>query len=148
MLATPDFTGSHPRAYALSNTPPHRVADRKGFPFGMPRCRIYQPSASVMQPSGRTKREWLLEFEPAATHWIEPLMGWTASDGPAVRLPFATRSAAIDYAERHGIDYEVIDQPPRRAGRPLTVRAEGDRARASLCALPKPWLPLATATQQ
>jgi NADH dehydrogenase len=63
----------------------------------------------------------VLDIEPASPRRIEPLMGWTASDDPfaMVRLTFASRSAAIDYAERHGLDYEVIDPPARRVGRPL-----------------------------
>lgn len=113
--------GADPRAFAQSNAPPHRVPDRRSFPCGASRCRIYQPAASVMQSGGRIKRKWVLEFEPASPRWIEPLMGWTASADPLalVRLSFATRSEAIEYAERHGLDYEVIDPPARRLGRPL-----------------------------
>jgi hypothetical protein len=131
---------------ALSNEPQHRIRDHKSFPFGAPRCRIYQPSASTMQSGGRTRREWLLEFEPASPHWIEPLMGWTGSDDPfaSVRLTFATRSAAIGYAERHGLDYEVIDPPARRLARPLSITRGADEIDAALCARPNPWFAIAT----
>lgn len=48
-------------------------------------------------------------------------MGWTASDDPfaQIRLTFPTLSAAVDYAEREGIDYVVIEpceqRPVRKA---------------------------------
>jgi NADH dehydrogenase ubiquinone Fe-S protein 4 len=135
--------------HALSNEPQHRTPDRITFPFGAPRCRIYQPSASVMQNGGRTRGKWLLEFEPASPSWIEPLMGWTASEDPfaSVRLTFATRSAAIDYAERHGLDYEVIDPPARRLARPLSIARGADPIDAKLCGEPNPWLAIVTQTQ-
>jgi ETC complex I subunit conserved region len=134
--------------HVLSNEPRHRTPDRKNCPFGAPRCRIYQPSASVMQSGGRTKRKWLLEFEAASPRWIEPLMGWTASDDPfaSVRLTFATRSAAIDYAERHGLDYEVIDPPARRlAGLFPSREARGSRRKVMRPI--NPWLAIVTQTQ-
>jgi hypothetical protein len=59
--------------------------------------------------SGRagTKR-WLLA-EPQSAPFIEPLMGWTGSTDPMaqVRLTFPSREAAVAYATRQGLDYEV-----------------------------------------
>jgi NADH dehydrogenase len=149
MLATQAKERVDEPRHALSNEPPHRIANAKSFSFGAPRCRIYQPSASVMQSGGRTRRKWLLEFESASPRWIEPLMGWTASNDPfaSVRLTFATRSAAIDYAERHGLDYEVIDPPARRLARPLSIARGADQVDASICNRPNPWLAFTTQTQ-
>jgi hypothetical protein len=72
-----------------------------------------------MQSGGRTKRAWVLEFEPKAPRWIEPLMGWTASEDPfaQIRLTFPNLASAVDYAERQGLDYQVVDPPARRSGR-------------------------------
>jgi ETC complex I subunit conserved region len=69
-----------------------------------------------MQSGGRTKRAWVLAFEPKSPRWVEPLMGWTASDDPfaQVRLTFPDLASAVDYAERQGLDYQVIDPPARR----------------------------------
>lgn len=53
----------------------------------VPTAIIYRPSRGAMQ-SGPRPRHWILEFEPAASPQIEPLMGWTATDG-TVRLPKA-----------------------------------------------------------
>jgi len=66
----------------------------------------------------------MLEFEPASRLWIEPLMGWTASDDPftQIRLTFPTLTAAVAYAEREGLDYRVIEPPVSRL-RPASTQA-------------------------
>ncbi len=80
-------------------------------------ARIYKPAKTAMQ-SGRAKTHlWLLEYEPASPKVVDPLMGWTGSSdmkADQLHLKFETREAAIDYAERHGIDYRVEDQHERR----------------------------------
>ncbi len=108
-----------PEGATLRNTRRREHPDRRSYPFGAPPCRIYQPSPSVMQSGGRTKRAWVLEFEPKSARWIEPLMGWTASDDPfaQVRLTFPDLASAADYAERQGLDYQVIDPPARQSAR-------------------------------
>ena len=70
---------------------------------------IFKPAKSAMT-SGRARRKpWLLEFEPQSGPFIEPLMGWTGSSDPLahMQLGFASREAAIAYAERQGLAYEV-----------------------------------------
>lgn len=88
----------------------------RGFPFGGPSCRVYRPSPSVMQSGRARSRAWVLEFEPVGHRWIEPLMGWTASDDPfaQIRLRFPTLAAAVGYAERQGLAYRVVEPPVRR----------------------------------
>ena len=84
-------------------------------------ARIYQPAKTAMS-SGRAKtRRWVLEFAPGQARRIEPLMGYTSSGDMAsqIRLTFASRQEAIDYAERRGIAYQVTEpQVPRR--RPMS----------------------------
>ena len=94
----------------------HRELSSRGFPFGAPPCRIFRPSPSVTQSGQARSRAWVLEFEPAGHRWIEPLMGWTASDDPftQVRLRFPTLAAAVDYAERQGLDCRVVEPPVLR----------------------------------
>jgi hypothetical protein len=69
-----------------------------------------------MQSGRANARSWVLEFEPWGHRWIEPLMGWSASDDPfsVVRLTFPTLAAAVDYAEQEGLDYRVIEPPAKR----------------------------------
>ena len=73
------------------------------------RAVIHCPAPSVMSAGRRRAAEWVLEFEPRAKPFIEPLMGWTGGSDPLtqVRLRFSSRDAAIRYARRHGLTYEV-----------------------------------------
>lgn len=78
-------------------------------------ARIYRPARSAMQ-SGPRQREWILEFVPAETKSLDPLMGWTGSgdmDGQ-VQLRFESRDEAIAYAERNGIPYQTFEPKTRR----------------------------------
>ena len=79
-------------------------------------ARIFRPAKSAMQ-SGRAKtHRWVLEFAPEAARVPDPLMGWTQTtdtDGQ-IRLNFDTREAAVDYAQRRGVAFEVIPDPERK----------------------------------
>jgi hypothetical protein len=77
----------------------------------MARARIYKPAKTSMQ-SGRAKTKlWVLDFEPAAARTIDPLMGWTSSPdtNAQVQLRFDTKEAAIAYAAKRGIEYQVVE---------------------------------------
>ncbi|HWA03844.1 MAG TPA: ETC complex I subunit [Rhizomicrobium sp.] len=82
------------------------------------RARIYIPARNAMQSGKGRSRHWLLEFEQERPREIDPLMGWTGSNDmrQQVQLEFATREEAVDYAERHGIAYQVFE-PHRPAAR-------------------------------
>jgi hypothetical protein len=70
--------------------------------------------------SGRAQTaEWLLEYEPAKAQVADPLMGWIGGGDTTaqVRLRFETRDAAIAFAERHAIPYD-LEQPHSRLIRP------------------------------
>ncbi|HBK92433.1 MAG TPA: ETC complex I subunit [Parvularcula sp.] len=75
-------------------------------------ARIFQPSKTAMQ-SGKAKAgRWVIEFEAAAARRIDPLMGWTSSEDPRadqVRLSFATKEAAVKYAESRNIPYQLSE---------------------------------------
>ncbi|WP_417230506.1 ETC complex I subunit [Brevundimonas sp.] len=79
-------------------------------------ARIYRPAKTAMQSGKARTRDWRLEFEPAATRTIDPLMGWTSSTdmNGQVRLSFETSDEAIAYAERHGIPFrlQIPQEPP------------------------------------
>ena len=78
-------------------------------------ARIYQPARNAMQ-SGQAKLDWVLEYAPAAARSIDPLMGWTGSSDTAsqVRMTFPTKDAAVAYAEKMGLAYQV-EAAKRRA---------------------------------
>jgi len=87
------------------------------------RARIYQPARTAMQSGSAKTKDWVLDFAPASTREVDPLMGWTSStDTQAqVRLRFATRAEAEAYAVARGLDYDVSEPKPRK---PL-IRARG-----------------------
>lgn len=91
------------------------------------RARIFKPAKTAMQ-SGRAKsRKWRLEFEPDSPRTIDNLMGWTSSaDTKAqVALQFDTCDDAVAYAKKHGIDYTVLPERPRK--RPIRAYADNFR---------------------
>ena len=82
------------------------------------RAIIHCPAPSVMTTGRRRAAEWVLEFEPRAQPFIDPLMGWTGGTDPLrhVRLRFPTQDAAIRSARRHGLTYEVREPTHIRRG--------------------------------
>jgi ETC complex I subunit conserved region. len=89
------------------------------------RAKIYRPAKSAMTSGMANTRLWILEYTPEARKHIDPLMGWTGSRDTAeqVRMRFETREAAVDYAKRHGIAYQVVEPKPR--GRNVRPRGYG-----------------------
>ncbi|SET54166.1 ETC complex I subunit [Oceanicella actignis] len=79
-------------------------------------ARIYRPARNAMQSGVANTRKWVLEFAPSEPKRPDPLMGWTGSGDTLgqVRLTFDTREAAVEYAERHGLEYQVETPKPRR----------------------------------
>ena len=76
------------------------------------RARIYQPAKTAMQSGTAKAKGWVLEFAPSTAREVDPLMGWTSSDDmdSQVRLRFDSRQAAEDYANAHGIAFDVVDR--------------------------------------
>jgi ETC complex I subunit conserved region len=72
-------------------------------------ARIYKPGKSATQSGAAKNRSWVLDHEPSQSRDIEPLMGWTSSGdmNAQVRLYFASREEAENYAKRNGIAYRV-----------------------------------------
>jgi NADH dehydrogenase len=79
------------------------------------RARIYQPARTAMSSGTAKTHDWVLEHDPAEARELDPLMGWTGSGDmeQQVRLRFATRDEALDYAREHGIEVTVTE-PHRR----------------------------------
>jgi hypothetical protein len=83
------------------------------------KARIFLPPKSAMQAGTAKTHRWVLEYEPASAKIRDPLMGWTGSDdmNSQIRLSFDTREAAIAYAEKNGIAYD-LEIPPRHVRAP------------------------------
>lgn len=78
-------------------------------------AKIYQPDKTAMQSGKQGMKQWLLEFTPDSPMYIEPLMGWTGMRDTTrqICLKFATKEAAIAYAKKHGLAFEVREPHQR-----------------------------------
>jgi ETC complex I subunit-like protein len=85
-------------------------------------ARIYKPAKTAMQSGTAKTKRWVLDYELEQAREIEPLMGWTSSGDmrQQVRLRFDSSEEAVAYCERHGIAYQVIDQPQPHARRAIS----------------------------
>ncbi|MGC3938432.1 ETC complex I subunit [Roseobacter sp. EG26] len=80
------------------------------------RARIYQPARTAMQSGTAKTHSWVLDFAPASSREVDPLMGWTSSTDTQsqVKLRFATKEAALEYASENGIDADVLEPKKRK----------------------------------
>jgi hypothetical protein len=83
------------------------------------KVRILRPAKTAMQSGYGKTKNWLLEFEPAARNFIDPLMGWNGQTDMAreLFLWFDTQEEAIRYAQKHGLAYE-LEVPKERKVKP------------------------------
>ena len=86
-----------------------------GF-IGLMKVKIYKPAKNAMQSGVANTKDWVVETEKENTRYIEPIMGWTGNSDMKKQLKFyfATKEAAIDFAERSGHEYEVIEPKQRK----------------------------------
>jgi NADH dehydrogenase len=80
------------------------------------RARVYLPARTAMSSGTAKTRRWVLDFAPAERRELDPLMGWTGSRDTStqVRLTFATREEALDYARERGIEVTVTEPHKRK----------------------------------
>jgi hypothetical protein len=104
------------QAAEVQSRRPPLLPRQAGGLSGRPFCRIYQVA-----------QRWVLEIDPVSGGWLER-PGWPR-DNASRRLVFPTLIDAITYAERHGLDYRVV-QPPRTTTT-IDMRTAG---------LPRSWL--------
>ena len=71
--------------------------------------RIYQPTKNAMQSGRANSKRWVLEFEPGRKQ-TDSLMGWVGSADTRnqLKLRFASKEAAIAYADKHGLQVMCI----------------------------------------
>jgi len=82
-------------------------------------ARIYQPAKTAMQSGRAQTRKWMLEYEPATRRDPDPLMGWSSARDTLneVRVSFETLDEAVAFADKHGLEYSVIE-PHRPSDKP------------------------------
>lgn len=73
--------------------------------------RIYQPTRNTMQSGPGKSERWRIDWDilQGGGRWENPLMGWASSADymQGTRISFATKEAAIHFAEKQGWDYYV-----------------------------------------
>jgi ETC complex I subunit conserved region len=82
-------------------------------------AHIYRPSKTAMQSGRAQTRNWVLEYEPATRRTPDPLMGWSSAQDTLnqVRLRFPTLDEAAAFADKHGLEYTIIE-PNARTPKP------------------------------
>ena len=80
------------------------------------RARIFKPARNAMTSGMAKTRNWVLEYAPASAREVDPLMGWTSSDDTQaqVKLRFESKKAAVEYAQEHNIDADVLEPKTRK----------------------------------
>lgn len=86
-------------------------------------ARIYQPARNAMTSGQGKTKIWVLEYAAAEAREVDPLMGWTGSGDTQsqVKMRFATKEAAMEYAKDKGIEAQVMDPNKRKPN----IRAGG-----------------------
>lgn len=82
----------------------------------MSEARIYRPAKTAMQSGRANTSSWILDYTPGAALRPDALMGW-AGEGSTMnqlRLSFNSLEEAMAYADRQGLDYQVVRHQPRR----------------------------------
>tara|TARA_B100001094_G_C18036175_1_gene722645 strand:- start:31 stop:324 length:294 start_codon:yes stop_codon:yes gene_type:complete len=79
------------------------------------RARIYRPAKTAMQSGRSNTHKWVLEFERDGIDETDSLMGWSGSNDTnrQIKLKFSSKSAAIAFAHKQQLAYELIE-PKRR----------------------------------
>jgi ETC complex I subunit conserved region len=79
-------------------------------------ARIYRPAKTAMQSGRALTREWVLEFEQGSQRRPDPLMGWSSAQDTLnqIKLRFDTLDEAKAYAEKHDLDYAIVEPQERR----------------------------------
>ncbi len=80
------------------------------------KARIYKPAKNTMQSGRAGTAQWVLEYELETPRRPEPLMGWTSAGDTLnqVRMKFASKEAAIAFAESKNMDFVVAPEHTRK----------------------------------
>jgi len=80
------------------------------------KVKIYKPAKNAMQSGRAGSARWVLEYELVTPRRPEPLMGWTGANDTAnqVQMKFASKDAAVAFAESEGWEYAVSEAHNRK----------------------------------
>ena len=77
----------------------------------MKNVTIYLPTKTATQSGMGNNKQWILEFAKDETAYKSNLMLWNGSKDTSkqVCLKFNLRQEAINYAQKHGLNYKVLE---------------------------------------
>ncbi len=76
------------------------------------KVKIFRPAKSAMQSGKQRVKKWLMKpIEENNARSINQITGWISSDNTISQLSFefASKEAAIQFAENRGFEYEIHD---------------------------------------
>ena len=81
----------------------------------MKKAKIFKPTKTAMQSGPGKIDKWVLEYITEQNS-INPLMGWESSTNTLneLKLEFASKDKAIEYAKKNKINFEIIDEKKRK----------------------------------
>ena len=81
----------------------------------MTKAIITRPDKNAMQSGVGKSKNWILKFKAEKPYFVDNLMGWVGmTDMPQeVILTFPSKEAAIEYANRQKIPYDVREPHAR-----------------------------------
>lgn len=81
----------------------------------MTQARIFSPDKNAMQSGISKTGQWMLEYEPESPYFSDPLMGWRGYEDTKrqISLHFPTLNAAIEYAKKYKLTYQVFGAQSR-----------------------------------
>ena len=76
----------------------------------MTNALIFRPSKTPTQSGKAMTKMWIIAFQPSCAKLPDQLMGWVTGEdmvSDQVRLKFKSKDAAIRFAEKVGLNYEI-----------------------------------------
>ncbi|MHA3914320.1 ETC complex I subunit [Halovulum sp. GXIMD14793] len=79
-------------------------------------ARLFKPAKTAMQSGVARTQDWVLEFPRSEAPERDTLMGWSGSGDTQkqVRIGFASKEEALDYAKRVGLAVSVQEPKSRK----------------------------------
>ncbi len=83
------------------------------------KVKIISPAKNAMQSGTAKEGSWTLTFPAETPPSVDSLTGWVgmADTNQQLTLCFTSREAAIEYAQKHNLKYDIID-PKHRVIKP------------------------------
>eukprot|EP00455_Lapot_gusevi_P052958 TRINITY_DN815_c0_g1_i3.p1 TRINITY_DN815_c0_g1~~TRINITY_DN815_c0_g1_i3.p1 ORF type:complete len:145 (+),score=62.20 TRINITY_DN815_c0_g1_i3:94-528(+) len=115
--------GTQKRFFAALVDVPKSAKGTVGINTGVPvpyvqerKAVIYQRCKNAMQSGTGPTEYWLLEFAWNSPRWYNPLMGYhgCADAVGQLRMNFATKEAAVAFAQKQGYRYTVQETAPKK----------------------------------